>query len=80
MRHGPRLHDPGPFRFVGVNVPRKDAADKVTGRAVYAVDVELPGMLHAKVLRSPEAHAIIKRLDVSAAQRAPGVRRAYLSM
>ena len=63
-----------PLRFIGTNVPRKDAADKVSGRAIYAVDIELPGMLHAKVLRSPRAHALIKRLDVSAARRAPGVR------
>ena len=63
-----------PLRFVGADVPRKDAAGKVSGSAAYAVDVQLPGMLHAKVLRSHKAHALIRRIDVSAARRAPGVR------
>lgn len=63
-----------PLRYVGSDLPRKDGPDKVSGRAIYAVDVELPGMLHAKALRSPRAHALIKRIDVSLARRAPGVR------
>ncbi len=58
---------------VGANVPRKDAVEKVTGAAAYAVDITHAGMLHAKVLRSPRAHALITRLDVSKARRAPGV-------
>ena len=62
------------LRYVGHDLPRKDGAGKVSGRAIYTVDVELPGMLHAKVLRSSRAHALVKRLDVSAARRAPGVR------
>ena len=72
-----RIAQPGesaPLRVVGADVPRKDAHDKVSGRALYAVDVALPGMLHAKVLRSPRAHALITRLDVTVARRAPGVR------
>ena len=63
-----------PLRIVGHPVPRKDAIEKVTGTALYAVDVALAGMLHAKVLRSPHAHALIKRIDVSRAKRARGVR------
>jgi CO/xanthine dehydrogenase Mo-binding subunit len=63
-----------PLTTVGTKIARKDAADKVTGNAGYTVDVALPGMLHAKVLRSPRTHALIKRLDVSKARRAPGVR------
>ena len=63
-----------PLKVVGADVPRKDAFDKVTGHVSYAVDVALPGMLHAKVLRSSHAHALIQRLDVSRARRAPGVR------
>ena len=63
-----------PLRIVGQQVPRKDAIEKVTGRAVYATDIVQPGMLHAKVLRSPHAHALIKRIDVSRAKRARGVR------
>ena len=53
---------------------RVDAAAKVTGTARYTVDVELPGMLHAKVLRSPHAHALVRSIDVTAAATAPGVR------
>jgi len=62
------------LQIVGADLPRKDAMEKVCGRAEYAVDVALPGMLHAKVLRSSRAHALIKRLDVSRARQAPGVR------
>ena len=53
---------------------RSDASLKVTGTAPYAVDVALAGMLHAKVLRSPHAHALVARIDTAAAERAPGVR------
>lgn len=63
-----------PLAIVGANLPRKDAVDKVCGRADYTVDVALPGMLHAKVLRSSCAHALIARLDVERARNAPGVR------
>jgi CO/xanthine dehydrogenase Mo-binding subunit len=63
-----------PLLVVGADLPRKDAVEKVSGRAEYAVDVTLPGMLHAKVLRSSHAHALIRRLDVARARRAPGVR------
>jgi CO/xanthine dehydrogenase Mo-binding subunit len=63
-----------PLTTVGANAPRIDAAEKVSGRGVYSVDVDRPGMLHAKVLRSSRAHALIRRLDVEPARRAPGVR------
>ena len=63
-----------PLRVVGRSVPRTDAAEKVSGRAVYTTDIALPGMLHAKLLRSPRAHARIVRIDADAARRAPGVR------
>lgn len=59
---------------VGKSLPRVDALDKVTGRAEYASDVELPGMLHAKVLRSAHAHARILAIDTSEAEKLPGVR------
>ncbi len=51
----------------------KEAAEKVTGRAVYANDVYLPGMLYAKIYRSPHAHARIKNMDTSKAEALPGV-------
>lgn len=54
-------------------VPRVDAYEKVTGRAKYAADLYFPGLLYGKVLRSPEAHALIKSIDVSAARTLPGV-------
>ncbi|MGA7975185.1 MAG: xanthine dehydrogenase family protein molybdopterin-binding subunit [Pseudolabrys sp.] len=63
-----------PLAVVGSDVPRKDAIDKVSGQAEYTVDVSLPDMLHAKVLRSSHAHALIKRLDISKVRQAPGVR------
>ncbi len=59
---------------IGKSVPRWDAAAKVTGKARYTVDVELEGMLHAAVLRSPWPHAEVLDLDLGAAATAPGVR------
>jgi CO/xanthine dehydrogenase Mo-binding subunit len=59
---------------VGAAIPRLDAADKVTGRAIYAADVVLPGMLHAKVLRSARGHARIVRIDATRARALQGVR------
>lgn len=53
---------------------RADAAAKVTGTARYTADVQLPGMLHAKVLRSPHAHARVVSVDASRARALPGVR------
>lgn len=58
----------------GRAVPRVDARSKVTGEALYTDDLFLPGLLFARVLRSPYAHARIQRIDVSRACAAPGVR------
>ncbi len=58
---------------VGHAVTRCDAPDKVTGRAKYTADLRLPGMLHGKILGSPIAHGLIKRIDVSRARALPGV-------
>ena len=62
------------FKVIGTRPIRHDGVDKVTGRARYGADISLPGMLHAKVLRSPHAHARIKSIDTSAAQALPGVK------
>ena len=62
------------LRIVGKGEPRIDGPDRVTGRAIYTYDVQLPGMLYARVLRSPHPHARIKRIDVSRAAALPGVR------
>jgi CO/xanthine dehydrogenase Mo-binding subunit len=59
---------------VGRPTPRIDAVARVTGRATYTGDVALPGMLYARVLRSPHPHARILGIDVSAARALPGVR------
>ena len=58
---------------IGRSPTRLDAREKVTGRTLYAVDLKLPGMLHAKVLRSPHPHARILRIDASRARKVPGV-------
>ena len=62
------------IRSVGIPSPRVEGEDKVGGGAVYAVDVTLPEMLWAKVLRSPIAHGKIKNIDVSKAVALPGVK------
>ena len=60
--------------IVGNPVPRIDGAKRVTGAARFTVDVQLPRMLHAAVLRSPVANGTVEGLDLEAARRAPGVR------
>jgi len=60
--------------IVGTSTPQVTAREKVMGRAQYAGDIKLPGMLHAKVLRSPHPHARIVGIDTSAARALPGVR------
>jgi CO/xanthine dehydrogenase Mo-binding subunit len=62
------------LRIIGSDRPRHDAEDKVTGAARFTVDVALPGMLHAKVLRSPVAHARVLKVDAGRARAMPGVR------
>ena len=63
-----------PYKVVGTRPVRPDGVDKVTGRAAYGSDIKLPGMLYARVKRSPHAHAIIKRIDASKALALPGVK------
>jgi CO/xanthine dehydrogenase Mo-binding subunit len=55
-------------------MPRQDAHERVSGKAVYTRDIALPGMLYAKIFSSPYAHAKIKSMDTSAAEELPGVR------
>jgi CO/xanthine dehydrogenase Mo-binding subunit len=59
---------------VGEKVPRVDAREKVTGKAVYVNDIYLPGMLKGKILHSPYPHARIISMDTSRAERLSGVR------
>ena len=67
------------YKSVGTRPIRHDGYDKVTGRAAYGSDISLPGMLHAKILRSPHAHAVIKSVDTSRAEAAPGVHAVITS-
>jgi xanthine dehydrogenase YagR molybdenum-binding subunit len=66
----------GPLAVVGRPAPRKDGAERVRGEARYTADIQLPGMLHAAVLRSPHAHARVRRIDLAPALALPGVRAA----
>ncbi len=62
------------FTVVGKRLPRVDAVVKATGEAMYAADMELPGMLHGKMLRSPHPHARILNIDTGRAERLQGVK------
>lgn len=62
------------FKVIGAPVPRPEGPDKVTGRAGYAADVALPGILWGKILRSPYPHARIRSIDAAKARRLPGVK------
>ena len=59
---------------IGHSTPRIDAADRCSGKAKYTGDVTMPGMLYARVLRSPHPHARIIRIDASKARALPGVK------
>lgn len=61
-------------KTLGKRLPRHDAHLQVAGKIRYAEDMKFPGMLHAKFLRSPHAHAKVVRIDTSRAQAAPGVK------
>jgi CO/xanthine dehydrogenase Mo-binding subunit len=54
-------------------ITRQDGYDRVSGNAIYTRDIYLPGMLYAKSLTSPYAHAIIKTIDASRAEALPGL-------
>ena len=64
----------GKTRVVGKPLPKVDAYERLSGRAVYPSDVSLPGMLHGAILRSPHAHAVVKKIDVSVAENMEGIR------
>ena len=62
------------YKVIGTRPIRHDGVDKVTGRALYGADIQLPGLLYGKVLRSPHAHARIKSIDTSKAEAHPDVK------
>ena len=61
------------LKVVGTNAHRVDAIEKVSGKAIYTSDIQLPGMAHARILRSPVAHAKLVKVDASKAKEFPGV-------
>ncbi len=72
---GPVSLEPvGAFTVVGTSAPRRDAVEKVTGRAKFADDIAPPGAQHARILRPPAHGASLSGIDTSAAEAVPGVR------
>ena len=64
----------GDLDYVGKRIQRKDGPDKVTGKAIYSVDIQLRGKLVGRILRSPHAHARILNIDTRQALQVPGVK------
>jgi len=62
------------YTVVGTRPIRHDGADKVTGRALYGADLQMAGLLYGHILRSPHAHARIRRIDTTKAEKLPGVK------
>ncbi len=62
------------YSVIGTPVSRAEGPDKVTGRSIYAADIQLPGLLWGKILRSPHPHARIRHIDASKALQVSGVR------
>jgi xanthine dehydrogenase YagR molybdenum-binding subunit len=72
--HDYQWPDPEHRTLIGQRVSRVDSPDKVSGQARYTYDVKRPGLLFGKMLRSPYAHAKVVNVDVSAAEKMPGVK------
>jgi isoquinoline 1-oxidoreductase len=70
----PPLKPHSEYTIMGKSYLRRDAHDKVTGKARYAGDIRLPGMVYARILRPPAHGATLKRIDTSATERLTGVR------
>jgi xanthine dehydrogenase YagR molybdenum-binding subunit len=74
----PPLPENAKLKSIGKPISRLDGVEKVTGRARYTFDVQLPGMLWGQRVLSPYPHARIKSIDTSAAERYPGVRAIHI--
>ena len=74
----PALAPNAELQVIGKRTPRIDGRLKVTGAAKYTADVRLPGMLYARIVRAPHAHAKVRSIDTSQAERYPGVRAVHL--
>lgn len=69
----PKLKDPKDFKIIGKTKPRLDVPDRVTGKAVFGMDVDVPGMVYAAILHAPAIHGKIVSIDDAAAKKIPGV-------
>lgn len=69
----PALKSPAAFKLIGHHVPRIDTREKSTGLAVYTIDIDLPGMLHATVVHPPQFGGTLRRLDAAATRAIDGV-------
>jgi CO/xanthine dehydrogenase Mo-binding subunit len=67
------------YKVIGTRPTRHDGIDKVTGRALYGADIQMAGLLHGRILRSPHAHANIRKIDVKKALAVPGVEAVVTS-
>src|SRR5438552_16958380 len=65
--------------LIGKRVSRIDGPLKVSGRAKYSYDIKREGMLNGKILRCPHAHATVVSIDISAAEKMPGVEVVKIS-
>ncbi len=70
----PPLKDVSQFKVIGKPLVRRDGLEKVTGKAHYAADIRVPGMLYAKILRPPAHGAKLKKADTSACKEIPGAQ------
>jgi isoquinoline 1-oxidoreductase len=68
------IKPPSEFALIGKSPVRIDAVAKVTGKAEFAGDLRLPGLLYAKILRPPSHGAVLKSADTSRAEKMPGVQ------
>src|SRR3989442_2687265 len=70
----PKLKTPDQFRYIGKAVKRRDTPDKVTGRGIYGIDVQVPGMLVGSIERCPGLGGEVQSFDATAAKKIKGVR------
>lgn len=75
----PRLKSPNEYKILGKSLPRQDIPSKVDGKAIFGIDVQVPGMLYASIERSPVMHGKVVKFDDSKAKQIKGVKQVLLS-
>ena len=70
-----KLKDPKDFKVIGKSMPRLDAPDKTNGKAIFGIDVRIPGLMFASIARPPVPSATVVSVDTSAAEKVPGVKK-----